>query len=201
MISLRKASPRDLFWSFARAEFEIPEHGLRHTQPQISPELRRRVMLDRRDTFSDRDLVSLRDALLSTRSDLVQPLLELDIEWLHGQLQSTKWEKLRFIDLRIFTEIVPDRSLGELAAALDGGAVPRGWDPSRYLSLRSEFEPDRMHGLPVVVSERPAGPYTLIEGVTRMCALISKVRRGELDVFRIPFLLGVSPRIGSREFY
>jgi hypothetical protein len=201
MISLRAATSRDLFWNFSRAEFEIPEHGVRHTQPRMAVELRSRVLRDERASLSDQDWEALREAILSTRSDIVQPLLDLGIEWFLGELRSTDWAKLRVMNLRIFTDIEPSRSLGELASALDAGAVPRIWDPSRYPRLRSEFELAKMHGLPIVVSERPTGPYTLIEGTTRMCILVSKVRKGELDVAQIPLLLGVSPRIGEWEFY
>jgi hypothetical protein len=201
VISLRPASVNDLVWNYARAEFEIPEHGLRHIQPRIAPELRERVLLDQREALSPSDWGALRDGLLSTRADLVRPLIDLGTEWFLGELPANEWLNLRVLNLRIFTDIVPSRSLVELAAAMDGGAVPGDWEPSRYLRLRSEFDLARMHGRPIVVSERLTGPYILVEGVTRMSVLVSRKRRGLLDVAHIPLLLGVASRLSSWEFY
>jgi hypothetical protein len=201
MISLRPASLRDLVWNFARAEFEIPEFGLRHAQPRITPDLRSRVLLDQRDTFSEADWAALRQALLSTRSDLVQPLIDRGADWFLGELPSNEWPRLRVLNLRIFTDIVPSRSLGELSAAMDDGAAPVGWDPSRYLRLRRDFDLAKMHGYPIVVSERLTGPYILIEGVTRMLVLVSRTRSGMSDVSRVPLLLGVTSYLSAWEFY
>jgi hypothetical protein len=108
---------------------------------------------------------------------------------------------MRVMNLRIFTEIAPTRRLMELATALDNGAVPLNWQPSNYRHLRSTFDLSMMHGDPIVVAEHPTGPYTLVEGVTRMCALVSRHSRGEFEEARIPMLLGVGPRLGGWEFY
>jgi hypothetical protein len=201
MISLKKGSERDLFWNFARAEFEIPKHGVRHTQPAISRELKDRILRDERATFTEQDWEALRRAVLSTRSSLVQPLIDLGTEWFLGALPSNAWGEVRVMNLHIFTDIAPTRRLSELATALDSGAVPRVWNPSNYPDLRSSFDLSMMHGDPIVVAERPTGPYTLVEGTTRMCVLLSRRSRGEVEVTRIPMLLGVCPRLGEWEFY
>jgi hypothetical protein len=201
MISLERGSARDLFWNFARAEFEIPESGIRHTQPEISPGLRARVLRNERASLSDRDWKSLRAAVLSTRADIVQALLDLGVEWFRGELPSNEWATVRVMNLHIFTRIAPSRRLIELATALDAGAVPSVWTPSNYARLRSTFDVSRMHGDPIVVARRRAGPYTLVEGTTRMCVLLSKTEHGEIDVPSIPVVLGLSPRLERWEFY
>ncbi len=201
MISLKKGSVCDLLWNFARAEFEIPEDGLRHTQPAISQALKDRILRDERATFSEEDWEALRKAVLSTRSPIVQPLIDLGTEWFLGELPSTEWREVRVMNLRIFIEFAPTRRLMELANALDDGAVPLGWNLSNYPHLRSTFDLSMMHGDPIVVAERPTGPYTLVEGVTRMCVLFSRQSHGEIEVARIPMLLGVCPRLGQWEFY
>jgi hypothetical protein len=201
MMSLKAGSVRNLFWNFARAEFETPEGGLRHTQPKISPALKERVVRDERDCLSDEDWTALREAVLSTRADPVQPLLDLGLEWFVGKLPSSEWATVRVMNLHIFTHLAPSRHLAELATALDEGAVPAVWTPSNYSYLRSRFDPARMHGDPILVARRPAGPYTLVEGTTRMCVLLSKERAGEIDVPWVPAVLGVSPDLDRWEFY
>jgi hypothetical protein len=58
-----------------------------------------------------------------------------------------------------------------------------------------------MNGVPILVARRRAGPYTLIEGTTRMCVLLSKQRHGEIDAPWVLIVLGVSLRLGQWEFY
>jgi hypothetical protein len=200
-MSLRQGSVRDLFWNFARAEFENPTDRPRHAQPTISLELKERIVRDERATLSARDWEALREAVLSTRSFIVEPLLDMDAEWFLGELPSTEWADVRVMNLRMFVHIAPSRRLIDLATALDRGALPQGWDPTNYPQLRSKFDRSLMHGDPIVVAQHRRGPYTLIEGVTRMCALLSKNNRGEIDVRRIPMLLGLSRRFGEWEFY
>jgi hypothetical protein len=201
MISLKPASAQDLYWNFARAEFEIPTHGQRHTQPTISNELRDRLLRDERSTFSERDWADLRNALLSTRSNIVRPLLEFEPVWFVGELPSTEWAALRVMNLRIFLTLAPSRRLDELTQALDQGLFPTTWNPSLYPRLRSSFDLTKMHGIPIILATQSTGPYTLVEGTTRMCALLSKKRRDELQVEKVPMLLGVSPHFIEWEWF
>jgi hypothetical protein len=201
MISLRKGSMRDLFWNFARAEFEIPESGIRHTQPEISPALRARVLRNERASLSDAEWEELRRAVRSTRADPVQSLLDLGPKWFLGDLPANAWATVRVMNLTIFTRMAPSRRLADLATALDAGAVPSVWTPSNYSRLRSTFDLSRMHGDPILVARRRAGPYILVEGTTRMCVLLSKTRDGEISVPSVPVVLGVSPRLDRWEFY
>jgi hypothetical protein len=197
MMLLQKGSERDLFWNFARAEFEIPGSGIRHTQPKISSALRERVVRNERAKLSEMDWAALREAVLSVRSDPVQPLLDLNLEWFLGKFPAKEWASLTVMNFQIFTRMAPSRQLLELSTALDHGAVPSTWTPSNYSHLRSTFDRVRMNGDPILVARRRAGPYTLIEGTTRMCVLLSLQRHGEIDVPWVPIVLGVSPRLGQ----
>jgi hypothetical protein len=201
MISLRKASERDLFWNFARAEFEVPSHGVRHLQPQIAGALKARILRDERATFSDEDWAALRTAVLSTRSDLLQPLVDLGLNWYEGELPPSRLRELRVMNLRIFLALAPRRSLDDFVDALEAGAVPGGWDPAYYPRLRSTFDRRLMHGDPIVVSQHPSGPYTLIEGTTRMCVLRGMQRLGQLPSLPIRMVLGMGPQLRQWPFY
>jgi hypothetical protein len=201
VIAFKKGSVRDLFWNFARAEFEIPESGPRHTQPRISSELRERVLRDEGTALSDADWEELRAAVLSTRADILEALLDERLKWYRAELPASEWPTVRVMDLQIFTRIAPSRHLLELATALDAGAVPSVWSPSNYPRLRAAFDRSRMHGDPVLVAQRRAGPYTLIEGTTRMCVLVSRHVDGEVEPRSIPVVLGVGPHVDRWEFY
>lgn len=201
MISLRRGSVRDLLWNFARAEFEISDLGVRHTQPEMDPDLKDRLLRDERDTFTPEDWEALLQALLTTRADTIQPLLDLDLEWFRGELPANAWPNLRVLNLRIFAPLAPTRLLPEFVAALDAGATWEGVDPSWYPHLRAAFDPSKMHGVPMVVAESVSGPYTLFEGTTRMCVIYSRQQRGELAVPCVPMVLGVSEQISRWEFF
>jgi hypothetical protein len=199
MISLTKCSVRELYWSFARAEFEITPLGVRHTQPSISSRVLERVLRNQKEKMTDSDWKQLRRAVVSTREDIVVPLTNLRLQWFTAQLPAAMWGNLRVMNLHIFETLAPTRRLEELSAALDRGDFPRIWDPSYYPRLRASFQPSRMHGDPIAIAERVTGPYTLVEGTTRMCALFSMRSRGQTDLSRVTFLLGVSPRVHQFE--
>ncbi len=127
--------------------------------------------------------------------------MDLGTEWFLGDLRSASWGEVRVMNLRIFTDMAPTRRLRELASALDNGATPRIWKSSYYPHLRSTFDLSRMNGCPIMVAEQPTGPYTLVEGSTRMCVLVSREMHGELVPSRIQMLLGVSTSLSRWEFY
>jgi hypothetical protein len=58
-----------------------------------------------------------------------------------------------------------------------------------------------MRGLPILVAEKEEGPYTEVEGLTRMSCLLSKMNKGEAVPDSISAILGVSPRIREWNFY
>ena len=192
---------RDVYWNFARAEFEVPAGGPRHTAPPISAELRRRVERGDRDRLSPRDWRELRGAVLSVRGTIVRPLLARVKKWYLAEPSPDDLRELRVMNLHIFTSIVPSRSLVDFAASLDRGVFPRIWDPRFYRELRARFDPGKMHGAPIVVAARETGPFTLIEGVTRMSVLTSRLRLGETVGESLSVVLGLGPAVAGWEWY
>jgi hypothetical protein len=196
-----RATVRDLLWNFARAEFELPPQGPRHTQPILSDRLREGVARGARERFTRADWAQLREAVLSTRATIVSPLFTLVRSWFLAELEPDDLAKLRVMNLRIFTSLVPSRRLPDLAAALDRGVFPEVWDPRHYRHLRAAFDLDRMYGLPIVVGERSAGPLIIVEGTTRLSVIATKQARGEWDGRPVPTLIGVGAQLGTWEWY
>jgi hypothetical protein len=201
MRRIGRATVQDLFWNFARAEFEVPPNGPRHTQPVLSSELRDRVLRGEREQLSPRDWQRLREAVLSTRSSIVTPLARLVRTWFLAELAPADVAELRVLNLRIFTSIVRSRRLVDLAAALDRGEFPRIWDPDHYRELRAHFDPGRMHGLPILVSARGTGPFSVVEGTTRLSVIASLRGCGGLAPEPLPVLLGVGAGLVDWEWY
>lgn len=196
-----RASVRDLFWNFARAEFEVPARGPRHTQPEIPGELKERILRGERAGLSRYDWGLLREALISTRASIVNPVLAYVRTWSLAEIEAADLADLRVMNLRIFTSIAPSRKLLDLAASLVRGIFPEIWDPGHYRELRAGFDWDRMRGRPILLSERTGGPWTLVEGTTRLCVIASRQNRGELRFDSFPVLLGVGAKLGEWEWF
>jgi len=198
---LSRGSEQDLIWNYARAEFEVPQDGLRHTQPKMSARLKEKVLDDARVGLTEEEWKKLKAAVLSTRESIVRPLLEFVTDWYVAELEENDWAKIRVMNLHIFTDIEPSRRLDGLARALDGGDVPKVWKPDHYATFRSNFSLAKMHGLPILVAERLAGAFTVVEGTTRMCVIVSKQLRGEIDLKKMLVVLGVSSRLSEWEWF
>jgi hypothetical protein len=192
---------RDVYWNFARAEFEVPAGGPRHAAPPISAQLRRRIERGDRDHLSPHDWRELRAAVLSVRGAIVRPLLVRVKKWYLAELSPDDIRELRVMNLHIFTSIVPSRGLIDFAASLDRGAFPTIWDPRFYRALHARFDPRKMHGIPIVVGARDSGPFTLIEGTTRMSVVASRLRLGEPVGDSLPVVLGLGPAVAGWEWY
>jgi len=196
-----RGTVRDFLWNFARAEFEIPPSGPRHTQPEIAAELRGRILRGERESLSPTDWRRLHEAVVSTRSTIVNPVIALVREWFLGEITPSDLADLRVMNLRIFTSMVPSRRLVDFAKALDRGVFPRIWDPKHYRELRAHFDISRMHGAPILVGERPTGPFTVIEGTTRLSVATSMRDLGELGWATLPVVAGVGAGIAGWEWY
>jgi hypothetical protein len=196
-----RARPRDLFWNFARAEFELPPGGPRHTPPPISAPLRDRIVRGERDRLSPSEWQRLRAAVLATRSSIVRPVLARVAQWLFAEASPSDLEELRVMNLHIFTSLAPSRRLVDLTGALDAGLFPKIWDPRYYRDLRAGFRRERMHGVPILVAPRSSGPFTVIEGTTRLAAIVSGQSSGETRIAPVPVLLGIGPAIAEWEWY
>jgi hypothetical protein len=192
---------RDLFWNFARAEFEIPTGGPRHTQPNLSARLRERILRGERELLTERDWGRLQHEVLSTRGTIVRPVLARAREWFFADATPADLAKVRVMNLRIFISIAPSRRLADLAEALDRGAFPEVWDPRFYRDLRARFSLAKMRGSPILVGERPSGPFTLIEGTTRLCVLASLQRHEGLAFDSVPVVLGLGAGFGDWEWF
>lgn len=197
--NLVNASERDLYWEWVRAEVDIPPgspryadrlgHGLDERQLSLLAE-------DRRGGFTDEDWEALRISFRRLREDYLDPLLGSGTQWFYGDLPANELAQVRIPNLTIsFVPIAPSRSLEEFVDALDSGKeTPALPNHLIYRFMRPIFDPLRVRGSPILISERREGPYVIAEGLTRACVLLSRAKKGESTPPTVHVLLGVSHR-------
>jgi hypothetical protein len=193
---LEAATETDLFWEFARAEVR---NDLRHDRTYsrgLGPALLARVRSGARTGLGTSDRSVLRATVLATRPEYLRPLLRLGLRWSFGRLPPEELPRLRVPNLDIFRSTAPSRRLRDFAAALDR-ETPGLWPPvaENYRAMRPRFDPGQMVGAPIVVGATLRGPFTVVEGLTRLSVLASRWQRGEPVPPGIRILLGVGPRV------
>lgn len=167
------ADVQDVFWNFARAEFEDHLGGDRHAQPVIPERLWAKVIRGERENRSSDVWHVLEKGLLSTRGTIVKPVLDRVREWSLVELHPKELPDLRVMNLRIFSSVAPSRRLDDFCATLDRVEFPPNWDPTFYRDLRARFDLRCMHGIPILVAARRSGPYAVVEGTTRVGVMVS----------------------------
>ena len=86
------------------------------------------------------------------------------------------------------SQLAPSRKLEEFADALDAGHVTSGEEEfaSNYRKVHDSFSSQRMRGRPIVVAENVEGPFTILEGYTRLTTITSLQRAGRQFDHAIP---------------
>ncbi len=199
---IEDASPTDFFWEFARAEVQNDRRHDRMYSRRLGPNLFAQVRSGKKDGIVRSELSLIRATVLSTRPEYLRPLLRLGLRWSFGELPAQELPHLRVPNLDIFRPTAPSRLLGDFALALDRGE--RGvWRPvaRNYRRIRPRFDPGRMAGVPIVVGTSPQGPLTIVEGLTRLSILASRLRRGEPVPATSRLLVGLGPKARSWRFF
>ena len=192
---LEDASSTDFFWEFAQAEVRDDGRHDRMYGRGLGPALLARVRLEEREGLTRSQHALLKKTVLSTRPEYLRPLLWLGLRWSFGELPLKQLPHLRVPNLDIFRPTAPSRLLGDFAAALDQGA-PTLWPPvaENYRRMRPRFKLQRMVGSPIVMGASSEGPFTIVEGLTRLSVLASRLRGGEPVPSGIRLLVGLGPK-------
>ena len=182
---------RELYWNFICAEANSSRYGAAYTD--LTPRLLDLVKRGKHAEVADEEWPVLKAAVIRLRRPLTEQVVELGTDWYEGALPSPALESIRLLNYSPFVQLAPSRTLGEFVAALDAGKDPPGDEgfAQNYRRFRAEYDPARVVGRPVLVGPKIVGPYTEIEGLTRMCTLISKRRAGEPISAEVPVLVGV----------
>lgn len=195
-----RATVRDLYWEWVRAEVDTPAGSPRYGDRQVHGLDNRMLQLlakGERGRLTARDWESLRAAYRRLRGDYLDPLLSGGTHWSYRGLRITELYGLRIPNLTIsLVPLAPSRRLEEFVAALDAGQeTPDLSNHLVYEALRVAWDPARVRGCPILLAEIPEGPYVIAEGLTRLCVLLSRwEHRGRVPTV-VRTLVGVSSRV------
>lgn len=202
LMDLQPATLSDLFWEYALAETQNDERHDRMYSRGLGPELFLRVRANKWEELTPKDWDRLRATVEATRPDYVSPLLSLDLSWKVGWIETEEIPMLRTPGLNIFRPFAPSRGLAEFATslqtkrALSSLAVERN-----FWRMVPRFDPTRMLGAPVVIGKDISGPFTIVEGMTRLSVLCARVKNAESVPPRIRIVVGLGTRAREWPFF
>ncbi|MDE1835984.1 MAG: hypothetical protein KGJ23_05140 [Euryarchaeota archaeon] len=202
LTELVPATVRDVLWAFALAEAQNDERHDRCYSKGLGEVLFQRVRGGDRNSLSAGDWKTLRSTVVGTRPGYLPQLFSLGLRWYSGKIETSKLGALQTPDLNIFRPLAPSRTVEEFSATLERGARTPGTSVGEnYRRMRGTFDYPRMLGSPVVIGERRAGPFTFVEGATRLSILCAKARAGERVPARVTVMAGIGRLAKEWEFY
>jgi hypothetical protein len=152
-------------------------------------------------SWTDTDCAAARRGVTAIRGDYLRPIFDAKPDWSIGWLPVEQLARVQVIRLTPFLAIAPERDLYTFVRALDEGRdTPGDGFGAGYRKVRPNFDPGRMRGCPILVGRNDGGPYTEVEGLTRMSCILSRHLAGEPRPAEVEVVLGVSPRINEWPF-
>jgi hypothetical protein len=191
-------SENQLYWNFACAEVRSPRYGSAYNEflgPRLAGLVRGADAT--RLQSSDWDLV--RRAVIRIREPIVGQLPFLDFAWFLGEVAIEELALVRLMNVVHFAAFAASRTLAEFVRRLDDGDAPTGDEKfaANYRRFREQFDPAKVVGRPIMLVPHLDGPYTELEGLTRLSTLLSKWNHSEPVPATVPVLLGVSERVNE----
>lgn len=149
--------------------------------------------------ISEQEWESLEAMIRRNRAELLDGLLNIDIGWFEGDLSASDLKELKIMNWKPFRALAPSRNLADLVRAFERGEMPpRHHEFAANLQrIKEEFAIEKMKGHLILVGKSNEPPYVLVEGFTRLSALLL----GEYRVDSLPIILGVSQNIERWKFY
>ncbi|MCI4317249.1 MAG: hypothetical protein L3J96_01805 [Thermoplasmata archaeon] len=194
--------PFVLYWNFAVAEVRSSRYGSLYREllgPRVA-ELVRDADVER---IQPADWDRVRRAVRQAREPVLRELPALDLAWFTGELPVEDVASIRVMNTPAFAAYAPTRRIAEFVDKLDERVPLTGDDmfASNYSRFRPRFNPTKVIGRPILLAPREAGPFTELEGLTRLCAYASAWFAAEVVPASVPVLLGVSPRVHHWSWY
>lgn len=195
-------SAQEFLWNLAYSENDsVSNHG-NVWREALGPRLSRLLREGARGSLTETDWAGIRGALSVARGAYLEPLFQIDPLWYVGRANTSRLGEIRLIRHDPFRAIAPTLLLGDFVKALDAGRdTPGDRFAGRYRRLRATFDPAKSRGIPAVVATDLEGPFTEIDGLTRMSMIESMLTHGELAPASISLLVGVTERIREWQWF
>lgn len=197
---VRAQSPipaRRVYADFVAAELESPRYGKAYAQilgHSATARMRSKAISD----WDGLDLIEAERALLRFRGDYLRPLFAMDPAWVVGELPVDEVGTVKVTNLDPFVAVAPSRLISDLVKAMEAGNVPKNDTFEKgYPILRHSFNAKMTRGRPILVSASNDGPYTAIEGLTRLCVQQALAAEGKPAQLSVPVILGTTPRLSK----
>jgi len=94
------------------------------------------------------------------------------LAWFKGDLPVEDVAAILVMNTPAFAAYAPTRRIAEFVHKLDE-RVPLTGDEvfaDNYYRFRPRFDPAKLIGRPILLAPRETGPFTELEGLTRLCA-------------------------------
>jgi len=197
---LRKISEEEMLknWALAEVTSVRRQKYLNKTLPEGLIQKIRQGLHE----YTEDEWGRLIEMVRSTRSELLKGLLGLDIEWYEGKLPIEELKNLEMMNWPPFVELAGSRKFLDLIRAFQGGKMPsKHHEFAENLErIRKELRPESMQGKPIVLSRSEEPPYILVEGFTRLSAMLLNLLEGKSYGEKISVILGISERLDEWEF-
>lgn len=198
----KACSDMEFYWNFAFSENDSQSRHGEAWRKALGTRLSNLVSGGDRKALSDNDWLQLKIAMMDARGVYLGKLLRIDIDWRMDKIETAQLRQIKLIRHEPFAAIAPSLLLGEFVEALDRGKdTPGDRFAQRYAHLRKLFDPEKVKGIPILVTENLGDALTEVDGLTRMCIMYSRLSKGEKVPGKIDVLVGTSERIRDWPFY
>jgi hypothetical protein len=130
-------------------------------------------------------------ALLAHRGGFVVGLLELPGDWFEATVMLDEIAALQATTG--FAQITPTLRIGDILDEFANGNLGDGGFNSDVKVRSIGFDLSRIRGRPVLAAESRNGPFTIVEGTTRLATMLSLSRTGRTFPDPIPVYVGIVP--------
>lgn len=187
-------------WALAEAS---SERRIPYVRTYLTDETIRKVVSQRASDLSEQEMENLEQMILRERSSLLDGLLKLDVVWYSGILPIEDIDGLRIMNWPPFVNIAESRKLRDLVRAFKHGKMPPGHHEfeENLFKIKAGFSFEKMVGMPILVAESKKPPYLLVEGFTRLSAMLLNMSEGIRYTGQLSVILGVSQRLNEWVYF
>jgi hypothetical protein len=138
-------------------------------------------------------------ALDGVRGVMVRPLVGLEPEWWDAAVDLTELPACEATAGSWWGNLSPNWDLGSFIDSFEAGLdTPEPGYRKKVYDLAASFDADSMVGRPILVGEKPGvGALTVLEGTTRLLALLKRKRDGRSVPVTVGTYTGFTPRIDN----
>lgn len=197
---LRKISEEEMLRNWALAEV-VSIRRRKYLGDVLPSEILKKARQGRYE-FSEQEEQKLVEMIRSFRAPLLDGLLPLKASWFEGELPIKELKELEIMNWPPFVNLARSRKLADLVQAFWQGKMPLNHHEFKenLEQIRQSFSVSSMQGKPIAVSRSKEPPYTLVEGFTRLSAMLLNILDGKFYDEEIPIILGVSERLSEWNF-